>query len=288
MKEIKGVFLTWDEAIEGLRTTLDDNSIAISHNPKTGYYSAYSPANDVSLDMGQVDARLAEYLGYDVADLPEAQDVFVGFANHSGIILTGPEGREPKAQKEPESEENRLFAAVIVPHETILDVNRYLSNEEHLGGDNTISVTATFPGGFEMDVKCCGCRDEDDEAWTEAVLFKDGSEVCCSEVCEEFTGLWELEADGVNYVANIIDEADIRFYEVDLTPEYSICIRAIAEPTKEGLNKFLAADLARYDSKEVLAWYPIIETEARAFYDFDKYEDWPVYGADPDGCEDAE
>ena len=44
------------------------------------------------------------------------------------------------------------------------------SNEdEYQGEDNTITVTAVFPDGMEMDLKCCACDYE--PCWTEAVLF---------------------------------------------------------------------------------------------------------------------
>lgn len=69
------------------------------------------------------------------------------------------------------------------------------SNEdEYQGEDNTITVTAVFPDGMKMDVKCCGC--DNDPSWTEAVLFQDGSEVCCTDVEEEFLGPWELDDNG--------------------------------------------------------------------------------------------
>lgn len=86
------------------------------------------------------------------------------------------------------------------------DLNRriegYLTaaDEDHFQGeDETISVTADFSGGIQMDIKCCGCRD--DSSWTEAVLFHNGSEVACSEVSDEFLGTWKLEYDGCLYAA---------------------------------------------------------------------------------------
>lgn len=83
------------------------------------------------------------------------------------------------------------------------------SNEdEYQGEDSTITVTAVFPDGMEMDVKCCGCND--DPSWTEAVLFQDGSEVCCTDVEEEFLGPWELDYNGRRYIAivSVSDDAD--------------------------------------------------------------------------------
>ena len=85
------------------------------------------------------------------------------------------------------------------------------SNEdEYQGEDNTITVTAVFPDGMKMDVKCCGC--DNDPSWTEAVLFQDGSEVCCTDVEEEFLGPWELDDNGRRYIAivSVSDDVDAK------------------------------------------------------------------------------
>ena len=67
------------------------------------------------------------------------------------------------------------------------------------------SVMDHFPDGKEMDVKCCGCRDE--SSWTEAVLFdKNGAELCCSEPADEYDGTWTLENEGVEYIVYIAVE----------------------------------------------------------------------------------
>ncbi len=85
-------------------------------------------------------------------------------------------------------------------------INKYLSakrKDEYQGEDNTITYTVRFPDGKEMDVKCCGCRDE--ASWTEAVLFDErGCQIACSDVEETFDGPWELEADGVLYITKIV------------------------------------------------------------------------------------
>lgn len=68
-------------------------------------------------------------------------------------------------------------------------------NESH-----TISHTVKFPDGKQMDIKCCGAREEC--SWTEAVLFNEnGFELCCSEVSNQYDGVWELEYNGRRYVA---------------------------------------------------------------------------------------
>jgi hypothetical protein len=68
--------------------------------------------------------------------------------------------------------------------------------------DDTFIETANFGNGFEMDVKCCGTQEG--PAWTEAVLFKNGSEVCCSEPDEDFFGDWTLECDEDTFITHVI------------------------------------------------------------------------------------
>ena len=88
-------------------------------------------------------------------------------------------------------------------------VNHWLSNNDdtnHLGEDDTFIETANFGNGFEMDVKCCGTQDG--PAWTEAVLFKNGSEVCCSEPSEDFFGDWILEYNGDTFITHVIKYGD--------------------------------------------------------------------------------
>lgn len=90
-------------------------------------------------------------------------------------------------------------------------IERYLSadsEDDYQGEDNTISVTAVFPDGIEMDIKCCGCNN--DPSWTEAVLFQNGSELCHTDVEEEFFGPWALDYNGRRYIAivSVSDDAE--------------------------------------------------------------------------------
>lgn len=88
-------------------------------------------------------------------------------------------------------------------------INKHLHEEptcadECLGEDIAIVNTATFDNGFEMDIKCCGVQySEDNEsntAWTEAVLFQNGSERCYTEPSDEYLGEWILEYEDDEYV----------------------------------------------------------------------------------------
>ena len=83
------------------------------------------------------------------------------------------------------------------------------SEDDCFGEDQTISVTAIFGNGYEMDIKCCGVQYEeggDNTAWTEAVLFRNGSEVCCSEPSDEFLGEWILSSVEDEYVVNVKED----------------------------------------------------------------------------------
>ena len=69
--------------------------------------------------------------------------------------------------------------------------------------EDTFSETAVFPNGCQMDIKICGTDEE--PAWTEAVLFnKEGYELCCSDVSDEFIGEWHLVYENNSYTV-IVD-----------------------------------------------------------------------------------
>lgn len=92
-------------------------------------------------------------------------------------------------------------------------VHLYLDQEPEnketcFGEDETVSITVKFPNDYEMDIKMCGVQYEPgstNTAWTEAVLFRDGSEVCCSEPSDAFFGWWALDYDGDTYAVFIED-----------------------------------------------------------------------------------
>ena len=90
------------------------------------------------------------------------------------------------------------------------EINRLLTvGDENFGEDICITKTAVFDNGYEMDIKCCGVQYEeggDNGAWTEAVLFRNGSQVCCSEPSDEFVGEWELRDDNQVFTVNVVVE----------------------------------------------------------------------------------
>lgn len=93
--------------------------------------------------------------------------------------------------------EQKIIIPASVDNETwtFLNSPRRVSRQPR---DRTISVTAHFPDGVEMDVKCCPA--DSGASWSEAVLFnQNGGELCCTEPDSTFTGNWELEHDGNVY-----------------------------------------------------------------------------------------
>lgn len=70
--------------------------------------------------------------------------------------------------------------------------------EECYGEDQTYTNTVVFNDGIEMDIKLCGVQYREGESnlpWTEAVLFKSGCEIGCSEPSDEYLGEWSIKSD---------------------------------------------------------------------------------------------
>lgn len=69
--------------------------------------------------------------------------------------------------------------------------------ENYQGEENTLSYTATFGNGYEMDIKCCGC--DNCASWIEAVLFKNGVELKYTECMDEILQEFQIEDNGDIY-----------------------------------------------------------------------------------------
>lgn len=75
----------------------------------------------------------------------------------------------------------------------------------------------------------------------------------------------------------------MKYFEIDMSNEreegcYSMCIKAMHEPTKEEVKEFLAEDMKELGYTEIDA---IIETtleDAKNFYDMENEENFPVLG----------
>lgn len=120
-----------------------------------------------------------------------------------------PDTYDPTRDYTKDEQGRKVYRRIISVHpDVIARVLGYVSARKpgrYQGEAGTISVTAKFPDGNELDVKCCGCKDA--PSWTEAVLFNDhGVELCCTDCSEDYLGEWEIEHDGVIYKALVVPE----------------------------------------------------------------------------------
>lgn len=105
----------------------------------------------------------------------------------------------------------RIEKKIMLKPEEVKYIARLLSveptsQEECFGEDETITHTVMFGNGMEMDIKLCGVQYEEggcNKPWTEAVLFKNGNQVSCTEPDEIYLGEWCLEYDGDEYVTRV-------------------------------------------------------------------------------------
>lgn len=96
-----------------------------------------------------------------------------------------------------------LYDEIVLTKSEVKFCNKCL-NKVILTEDDTLVWSASFGNGFEMDIKLCGANEE--TAWTEAVLFKDGFEIGCTDCMDEILGMWEIDYDDVAYITNVIEE----------------------------------------------------------------------------------
>ena len=122
-------------------------------------------------------------------------------------VLSEQKGEKMKIKKEIEIKEVELR---VPRYEAEAITNRLntvpCSEEECMGEEETITHTANFGNGIEMDIKVCGVQFIDEEGttntpWTEAVLFENGCQVACSEPGEDFFGEWEFSYGDTVYRA---------------------------------------------------------------------------------------
>lgn len=108
-------------------------------------------------------------------------------------------------------------AKIIIDGKTADTYKKLLTHKpkdesECFGENETIVNTATFDDGCEMDIKICGVQFETPESslpYAEAVLFKNGSEIACTDTAEEYEGEWIIETADDTYVVNVVREDDI-------------------------------------------------------------------------------
>lgn len=109
----------------------------------------------------------------------------------------------------------------VLPKKTVLEetiyvskpyaerIKKYIRGAEVQGDGSSLSKTAKFSDGFEMDIRCCGGKDD---SWTEAILYDNtGKEVVATEPCDGFTGCWELKDEDTNtvYRAHVMTKSNL-------------------------------------------------------------------------------
>lgn len=120
--------------------------------------------------------------------------------------------------------------------------------KERYDKNQTETWTVDFGNGMAMDIKLC-CSDFDGEStdhplWTEAVLFRNGSEIACMEPEDEFFGLWEIIAWGP-------DDEEGTVYQVNVlaSPE----VGELLERKREGMSFSSLSGLTGIEEAELRA-----------------------------------
>ena len=109
----------------------------------------------------------------------------------------------------------KKHCTIIVPQDIAEKITDLLAEQPKCEDEcftETITYTAKFDDEYEVDVKLCGVDyidGEDNRPYTEAVLFKNNAQVCCTEPYDEFFGEWgagELETDDMMFIVNVVAE----------------------------------------------------------------------------------
>lgn len=184
---------------------------------------AFSSYEKAYLDMKN------EYLNYLDVFKEASITVVEHYIDDTSAMIRTEEGKEVWHLEEvvvdsfmEEREEHRNFHATItVPQMIANRIQKAMCWEEgdpeayRMGEEETISYTATFENGYQMDIKCCGVKYEppvpgDDNpffqnaAWTEAVLYNaSGEEITCSEASDHFFGTWTLLDERNEYTTEV-------------------------------------------------------------------------------------
>ena len=93
-----------------------------------------------------------------------------------------------------------------VPRERVDELNHMLSLPIIPDiGDHEIVETFTvdFGEGIEADIKVCN----GDTPFVDPVIFENGSELCCIDVCDEIDGEYHFLVDDITYIA-VIEACD--------------------------------------------------------------------------------
>ena len=131
---------------------------------------------------------------------------------------TGEEYQVEVVSGEPRRSVVLIRKPVLDEYEAILDKDdhdREDAREIGLGdindGDIVVAV-GDFGNGVEMDVRICGenCCGEHPALWSEAVLYRDGTEIAHTECAYDLRGAWSLTDDnGAEYIVEIAEYEEL-------------------------------------------------------------------------------
>ena len=148
----------------------------------------------------------------------------------------------------------RIEKTLLISQREADIITRHLREEpkdesECFGEDSTIKNTVAFGNGVEMDIKCCGVQfieGESNLAWTEAVLFKNGSQVCFTEPFDEYLGVWICEYDGDEYAVNVVAVKQIEVTNIKWDAPKSANLPKKVIINIDEKNEYLLEDLDEY------------------------------------------
>ena len=106
---------------------------------------------------------------------------------------------------------------IVVDMSLAEKIRKYLSEEPSdrescQNEEDTISLTASFDNGVEIDVKCCGVKyieGESNMSWSEAVLFDNYVEQMYTEPDCEFFGEWMFVYKKNIYIVNVVPADEV-------------------------------------------------------------------------------
>lgn len=108
---------------------------------------------------------------------------------------------------------NTYSETIVIDYSLARKIDEWMkepqNEDECLGVDFTYTETVRFENGMEADIKLCGVDYEVGTCnipWTEMVLFKNGSEVACTDVADDYFGMWEIEYNGDTYEVYVVEE----------------------------------------------------------------------------------
>ena len=147
---------------------------------------------------------------------------------------------------------------------------------------DTLSFTADFGNGIEMDDKLCGVDYEsggDNRPWTEAVLFKNGSEIGHTDPDDKFFTIWEIEDDDIRYrVIVIVPETGTGSFMDMILQMYETNGNLSGEDVEElcigYLEAFTAMRMTCKEGLQPVMGYTSVELQKVMGFTYEEFNKW--------------